>query len=684
MHEANPLKWGIAHDPCRVGDRVPQGAVRCGAQVKVLLRVAHSTRAFISAVILHTSGEAEFEGIALAACDLGYQVTLAPAPQPHVLFYWFELRCVDGTTCWYVPDSTHKTTAGEVSAQPPADSRGFQVSVYDPSFEAPDWLAGSIMYQVFPDRFARGPEGPRKCGLEYHGSRSWNVDLHETWSDPVRWDEGGAYDPIDFYGGTLAGIQGKLDYLASLGVEVIYLNPIFEARSNHRYDTADYEKIDSLLGGEGDFRALVRAARKRGISVVLDAVLSHTGADSRYFNASRTYGSLGAMQGEDSPFYRWYDFTEQGNGVAYRCWWGDPTLPEVDEHDASWQRYMLGENGVLEKWLDAGASGYRLDVADELPDDVLEKIRSCVKSAKPDAAIIGEVWEDPTTKVSYGLQRQYALGRSLDTVMNYPLRDALVDFALGEIDAYQLCTFLKNQQAAYPEPLYACTMNLLSSHDIERIRTVLALGRSIKDLPRAQQLALASSITPAQDAVAARLQCMIAALLYALPGVPCIYYGDELGMQGGGDPFCRATFPQSPEEVAQRPDIGQDVTEFYRGIGALRQGSEALRDGRLAAIAADEDVLVVFRYQPSAGRYALSAVNRSGEAKKLAIDFADPAIGLPGEQVRLLRSVSRVLEPRFDSCLSESRGSSASLQDGIATIGACALSTALYVFDCPR
>ena len=257
------------------------------------------------------------------------------------------------------------------------------------------------------------------------------------------------------------------------------------------------------------------------------------------------------MQGPESPFYGWYDFTEQADGAPYKSWWGHLSLPEVDERDASWQRYILGEGetdgsrrgGVLGSWLAAGVRGYRLDVADEIPDDVLERIRTCVKSAKPDAAVIGEVWEDPTTKRSYGVPRTYALGRSLDSVMNYPLRDALIGFAIGRLDAHQLAAFLKSQQANYPGPMHACLMNLLSTHDVERVRSALAVRGPLKQLKRDAQFALGTGLAPCLDARAARQQRMIASLMYALPGTPCIYYGDERGLQGGGDPFCRATFP---------------------------------------------------------------------------------------------------------------------------------------------
>ena len=606
------LRWAISHDPCRAGDRAPGGAVAVGTQVRVKLRVDESALAgarIEAAEALLWEGEDAWRPVALAPCAGGFEGVLDPAPYPHAAFYVFKLQVEgDETAYYYVPRADGRSTIGEavvaevdgrwdddggwcysderLEVRPAGDFGlegvlpGFQVTVYDAAFETPDWLAGAIMYQIFPDRFSRGASGVRSQGLAYHEDKGRPVHLHGSWDEPVEYTGKPAYDPIDFYGGTLDGIREALPYLASLGVEVLYLNPVFEARSNHRYDTADYERIDPLLGDERAFRALASEARELGISLVLDAVLSHTGDDSRYFNARGTYNEPGAAQGPASAFYSWYDIREDDEGLTYRSWWGFESLPEVDEHDLSWQRYVLGDldawhepsgvgidseasgqqaepKGVLPLWLARGARGYRLDVADELPDDVLERIRTSVRRARPDAALIGEVWEDATTKTSYGCRRTYALGRSLDSVMNYPLRGALLGFATGALDAHQLAAFLKSQQANYPGPLYRCLMNLLSSHDVERLRTVLALGEPVKHLPRDEQKTMVAAITPAADARAARVQRMVAGLLYALPGAPCLYYGDERGLQGGGDPFCRATFPWGDDtETGSAREIG--------------------------------------------------------------------------------------------------------------------------------
>lgn len=762
MRDIDQLKWSVGHDPCEEGDRSPAGAVAVGANTRLTLRVGEDARHLVKSVdvmmIEWSSSESAVtrHGVSLGACDKGFSGEVSLASEPHVAFYVFALHLHDDDLAFYVPCANGRATAGELvvpgvdgewfddggwryfshrlSQLPSGDfgladvGPGFQITVYDPAFATPDWMAGAIMYQIFPDRFARGGGGAREAGLEYHRSMDRPVRLHESWDEPVEWTGApspsaprdeldkmlvsamGAYDPIDFFGGTLAGIREKLPYLASLGVEVVYLNPIFEARSNHRYDTADYERIDPLLGSEDDFRQLTEAASKLGISIILDAVLSHTGCDSRYFNATGIYAQPGATQGDQSPFYYWFDFTAQDNGTPYRCWWGDPTLPEVNERDQSWQRYMFGEEGVeagegvLEKWLAAGARGYRLDVADEIPDDVLNRVRSCVKRANPDAAIIGEVWEDATTKTSYGAHRDYALGTSLDSVMNYPLRGTLIGFAHGALDAYQLATFLKSQQANYPQPVYRCLMNLLSSHDVERLRSALAFDGSLKQLPRNEQLATVKEITTAQDARAARLQRMLVGLLYALPGTPCLYYGDERGLHGGGDPFCRATFPWDEPASRDRRDCGEDLTSYYQDVGTLRKNTQVLRSGSFACAALHEDVVCAVRFLSEAAdagaRGASGALSEQGAlAASGARGVSEASGALAANEIRFAAVVANrsevdlevvidframgVMAPSaMSTCAGMVEGASRfdSLEDGIARLRAPACSTAYFLY----
>ena len=199
---------------------------------------------------------------------------------------------------------------------------------------------------------------------------------------------GGEYLSNDFFGGNLDGVRKKLPYLKELGITAIYLNPIFTAYSNHKYDTGDYESIDPMFGDNGLFECLCKEAEERGIRVILDGVFNHTGSDSKYFNKDGTYPTVGAYQSEDSPYFGWYKFTKHPD--EYECWWGIKTLPAVNENEPSFVDYSLtAPDAIIKKWLHLGASGWRLDVADELPSEFIKTMRREVKSAKEDAVIIG-------------------------------------------------------------------------------------------------------------------------------------------------------------------------------------------------------------------------------------------------------------------------------------------------------
>lgn len=627
----------------------------------------------------HSNESLYWHRIPLRATEHGFEGVIETAGIPRVVFYRFHLQT--GTDeIFYGRRNDMRTTLGQVYISPAHEPHenlacGFQLTIYDPDFTVPAWFSGSVMYQIFPDRFARGSHGIHREGVESHKRRNWPITVHENWNDTPDWHE--PYEPVDFFGGTLEGICEHVDYLATLGVEVIYLNPICEARSNHRYNTGDYEAIDPILGTWDDFSTLAQACEERGMRLVLDTVLSHTGSASRYFNADNSYDTQGAFHDESSPYRPWYDFTPQATGVPYRCWWGDITLPEVEECNLSWQTYMFGAadapnapvapdmpaaacapdtpvapaahpRGVLASWLACGASGFRLDVADEIPDPVLETLRRSVKSADPTAVIIGEVWEDATTKESYGKRRTYALGQALDSVMNYPLRTALISFALGHTQADELVTFLKLQASNYPAPFYHSLMNLLSSHDVERIRSVLGLGEEIRDLPREEQVQKVASLSHADDVQGAMLQKLLAVLLYLLPGVPCLYYGDECGLQGGRDPFDRATFPWD----GSREDCGCNLTTFYQDLGSIRHDHGVLQQGDYAYYAYGNDGVGILRLSdgsPAGPDVIFGVINRSTIAKTFAFDLVNETTSLSDEACQLLRSTTEPPQLLFTS-----------------------------------
>ncbi len=561
------LAWHDAYDSAF---RSPLGAVEEGTEVTL------SVVSFggVESVTACVYGDSFSEELSMQRAGNTFSVHFT-APSPAALFYKFKLG--DSFLC--------PTEDGHSSCVCGGEAEGFRLTVYKRGFKTPEKFRRSIMYQVFPDRFGFYDDGTAEAGIAYHRRLGQTPEMHGSITEPVKWQprEGEKnYAPDDFYGGTLKGITTRLPYLSELGVGTLYLNPIVEARSNHRYDTSSYENVDPILGSIDDYVNLCAEADKLGIDVINDGVFSHTGADSVYFDRFGSYGGVGAHAGRESKYFGWFDFRSYPED--YRCWWGFKDLPEVNEEDKSWQNYIiLSDSSIVKLWLRRGASGWRLDVADELPDDVLALIRDAAKAENPDCAIIGEVWEDAVLKVSYGHRRNYALGYSLDSVMNYPFRRAVISFVRGETDAFALRDFLLSQQHNYPTPMYMALMNLLSSHDVERLHSALGADCELKSLDRASQAAF--RLTQEQAEKADRLQKLCAAIQYCVPGVPCLYYGDEEGLDGAGDPFNRAPFEPS----------GRGLHNYYVELGKIRNDSDALRAGSAEFYAPSPDVLMILR-----------------------------------------------------------------------------------------
>ena len=449
----------------------------------------------------------------------------------------------------------------------------WQLTVYEPDFKTPDWIKDGTMYQIFPDRFYEGvPNKPLPFA-----DRIYRPDKT---GEPYFWpnEQSEGYLNMDYYGGDFAGIQQKLPYLEELGVTCIYLNPIFEAHANHRYNTANYLKADPLLGTNEDFAALCAEAKKHGIRIILDGVFSHTGSDSLYFNREGRYGPGGAYRDRNSPYRSWYDF-DSGYVGGYRSWWGFETLPEVNEETPSYVEFITGEGGVIDTWLRRGAAGFRLDVADELPDAFIEKIRAAVKRVSPEKFLLGEVWEDATTKFGFNKRRTYLLGKGLDSVMNYPFKNAVLDFVKGK-PAEQAMTEILTICEHYPAPAMDTALNFLSTHDTERALTVIA-DESANGRGRAWQSGRCVTGDAYEEGLL-RLR-MAYAIIYTLPGVPCLYYGDEIAMQGYRDPFNRAFFRWDAHEQRLRPVLAQ--------LAQLRHTCEAFRTGQLRVLRAEDGIL---------------------------------------------------------------------------------------------
>ncbi|MCS6830969.1 MAG: glycoside hydrolase family 13 protein [Armatimonadota bacterium] len=400
-------------------------------------------------------------------------------------------------------------------------------------FFTPDWVKHAVFYQIFPDRFANGDPSNDPANVQ-------------PWGAPPT--------PYNFMGGDLRGILQKLDYLQDLGITAIYLNPIFQSTSNHRYNTYDYYRIDPKLGTMEDFQTLLREMHRRGMRVILDGVFNHCGRGFYPFHDV-------VENGEYSPYVGWfhikkfpihpYDGRKRAN---YESWWGIRSLPKFNTDNPQVRQFLLD---VARYWIEQGADGWRLDVPNEIDDDTFwREFRQVVKSANPDAYIVGEIWKDA---------KRWLQGDQFDAVMNYPLRDLCVEFvAKRTIRAPEFANKLLRLFRRYPAESTYAQLNLLGSHDTPRWLTVCG-----EDVRRAM---------------------LGYTLLFTLPGAPCIYYGDEIGMTGEADPHCRACFAWDRRRWNRR------LHQHIRQMIALRQSSTAWRTGQINVLLAQGDALAYARW----------------------------------------------------------------------------------------
>ena len=424
------------------------------------------------------------------------------------------------------------------------------LTVYEASYQTPDWFKGGVLYQIFVDRFHKGSH-PVPLRSDAKLNPDWENGIPEY--PPYR---GAPFQNNTFFGGTLWGIAEKLDYFSDLGITALYLSPIFKAFSNHKYDTADYFEIDEMFGGEEAFDHLLKEATARGIRIILDGVFNHTGDDSRYFNKYGKFDDVGAYQSKSSPYFTWYDFESFPD--KYRSWWGIDILPSLNTRHPDYRRFVAGEYGVVRHYLNKGISGWRLDVADELSDELLRDIRRGAREEKRDALILGEVWEDASNKIAYGKLRRYFWGNQLDGVMNYPVGNRIADYLLTG-NARPLFATLKRLYSHYPKISSDANMNLLGTHDTERILTKLS---GVQENARSEEELSLARLTQRQYSEAKERLKAAWLLLSTVPGVPTVFYGDEAGMEGYHDPFNRRPYPWGKED--------RDLQAFYKKINKLR------------------------------------------------------------------------------------------------------------------
>ena len=595
------------HNSQDIHYRKPLGAVTCGMKITIRAKAEG-----MSAVTLRLWYDSVEHLVPMQLEGGHYEATITMPEEPRLVWYYFIAETAEGRRFY---GNNEKCLGGE-GAIYDYEPNSFQITVYRKEYTTPDWFKDSVMYHIFVDRFAK------------HGQVVPTRDdyvVHKNWNEPICFncDERGHLLCNDFYGGNLQGIMDKLDYLVDLGVSVIYLSPIFEAWSNHKYDTANYKNVDPMFGSEETLRELCKKAEEKGIAIILDGVFNHTGSDSLYFNKKGTYGTIGAYQSKKSEYYDWYSFGDEYN-CGYNAWWGVHSLPSVNEMNEGYRNYIINDpDSVVKHWTQCGIKGWRLDVADELPPQFIRELRTAVKETNKDTVIIGEVWEDASNKISYGEQREYLLGNELDSVMNYPFKDAMLGYILGGMRAEEFNAVIMSICENYPHPALYSVMNILGSHDVERISTLF--GEAPKNLSIQEKMHY--SLPNDKKELANKRVKLAVMWQMTFMGVPCVYYGDEVGVQGHRDPFNRAPFPWN--------SVDYELMEWYKMMIKMRNASVAMRTGKYIPLVCEGDIYAYMRVTDK-GKDAMGRecddetvvviLNRGEQERTVVIDLSEHGI----------------------------------------------------------
>lgn len=641
----------LLHDSRSDLYRVPGGAVPIDTHITLRFRTAAND---VDAVALSLYDSAKDKQVLIplqvvATVPEGYDIwetTLDTGRNPTI--YWYRFLVTKGDQVLYYEDDTRPEDGtgsytparegGPGMAYESSPNLSYQITVYDPEYYTPEWMRNAVIYQIFPDRFRNGDPAndPHDGSDVFYGELA--LIFHETWNEPpvdgrvTKAPSGTGYFNSDFYGGDLAGVIEKLDYLEALGVTAIWFNPIFEARSNHRYDTADYLKIDPLLGDLDAFRTLVEEAKARGIVIVLDGVFNHMSSDSAIFDRYHRFETDGACESLRSPYRDWFFFVkprarqpdacvETPNGETYYISWaGFDSIPKINNDRIEPRQFIfLDEDSVAQTWGREGIGGWRLDVAGDIDpggSDSLywESFRAVVRNINPETVIIGEEWGDAS---------RWFLGKEWDSTMNYRLRTGILGFvretdyfdndANGDRVIFALSPsevdgLIRAIEEDYPPQAYHALMNLLGSHDTSRLFFV------VENDPQAHKLA--------------------ALLQFTLPGAPTIYYGDEIALDapsipdsGGNlqdDPYNRAPYPWPDTTGDYYPPPDEAMLAYYRQIAALRHANPALREGDMHTLLADDaaGVYAFLRLDAEAGNAALVVLNKSDDAQTVTLSLA--------------------------------------------------------------
>lgn len=542
----------VMHDSQSIVYRRPFGAVEEGQKVKLSIDIEKEI--VVAIELLQFDGTKVNMGMEKEYLNSGnyrYSIEIDTEDALGVLGYYFIL--IDGyDRVYYGNNDEHLGGIGQIYTYNPVP---YQITIYKKS-NLPEWYKEGIIYQIFVDRFCNGNDdgsinNPKKNSFIYGRWDDTPVYIKDYQGRTIRWD---------FYGGNIRGIIKKLDYIKSLGVNIINLSPIFKSSSCHKYDAGDYDIIDEMFGTEEDFKELCEKAKSKDIKIILDGVFSYTSSDSRYFNKAGNYDEIGAYQSPNSKYHNWYKFNRYPYG--YECWWGIEGRPNINVMNNSYIDFLVNrDNSIIKKWIDLGASGWRLNVTDELPDEFIEIIRDRLDTLDKETVLIGDVWDDASNKISYSKKRRYLYGKEIQSVTNYPLRESLINFTRGYIKSDKLKKKVMSLYENYPREVFLGNINLIGTSDTERILTVLD----------------------------GNMRCLkiIVALQFTIPGVPLIYYGDETGVTGGKDPDNRKSYPWENEDV--------DLIGFYKRIAQIRNGQDALKKGDFNIFDTEEDIFAFER-----------------------------------------------------------------------------------------
>lgn len=696
--------FGLGHNSHDTLYRVPFGAVNPGDAVTLRFRTYANDVTGVRVRVWNTTANAQsFLDMTRVAtgvscydpaqvdkrCDF-WQTTLTPTV-PTTLYYRFIVQ--DGAATAYYDDDDFRN-GGWGEARPTLRDNGYAITVFDPDFQPIPWLQNAVVYQIFPDRFRDGRANNNPKGNEprySYPSNPLDQIIVKSWGElPEGFCRGYQFpaQPCteqprgrDYFGGDLRGILQRLPYLQALGVTVLYLNPIFEAGSNHAYDTQDYYQIDKFFGTNKEFQQLAQQAERRGIRIVLDGVFNHVSSDSAYFDRYGHFTEVGACESVNSPYRSWFIFRPQTGGpcagpdgpntMTYDAWFGFDSLPVLDKNNPDVRKLIYADpHAVARHWLNMGAAGWRLDVMGDpsFPADFWPEFRAAVKATKEDAPIIGELWKkfEVLPKV---------LGDSADTAMNYRFRNAILGF-FGKVDdkgfpddgqsnqppslfAEKLISVREDN----PDASYYTMLNLMGSHDTQRILWALTPGnRNRED----------REFNAANVAEGVRRLMLAAVVQMTIPGAPTIYYGDEVGLTGDDDPDDRRTFPWQDgaatvrtaavdestasieaEVAAAAAEVtatngkggipggvngNADLWRHYATLTSLRREHDVLRNGELSFLLTDDANRTLAYLMRTPTEAAVVAINRNSTPQTLQI----PLNGQLGDATCFYDALNRI------------------------------------------